>query len=379
MTEETNSDRAFELLSEESRVARSARMLPDDTRLEPSQRVDIAARVCKWIDERGLSQKAVAREVGISTTTISEVLRNRYKGKTSDAQLVKLHNWLELAARRETVCHNREFVETSVAREILQVVAIVAETCKIGVVFGPAQIGKSFTLKAIEGDQRFGDPVLVRVDESMLRPFALCRAIAERFDVSTYGTFDVVFGRLVRRLVGTKRVILFDEAERLTFKALETLRDLHDETGCGLLLCGKPSIYERMGFRKSGDFNEVTDQLAARVVIRRDLTLRTRGDNPEPLFSLADIRKLIDVSQLRLAVTPDGVRWLQERASNYGTGGIGRALVCLYLAYKVAFVKGEGQITSATLDSIEDLSMGYEDHEAVAEAVQESCGLRRVV
>jgi DNA transposition AAA+ family ATPase len=40
-----------------------------------------------------------------------------------------------------------------------------------------------------------------------------------------------VFRRLVKRLVGTKRMLIFDEAERLHYKALETIRDLHDETG----------------------------------------------------------------------------------------------------------------------------------------------------
>lgn len=70
--------------------------------------------------------------------------------------------------------------------------------------------------------------------------------------------------------------------------------DRHDETGCLVLLAGKPPIYEKLGFRRVGDYSEVTDQLAARIVIRRDLTLRTRtGKNPQPLFSLEDIRKLI--------------------------------------------------------------------------------------
>ena len=89
------------------------------------------------------------------------------------------------------------------------------------------------------------------------------------------------------------RLLVVDEAERLSFKALETIRDLHDQTGCPVLFCGKPTIYERLGFRVLGDYSEVTDQLASRIVMKRDLTEWTRGHNPEPLFSLADIRKLI--------------------------------------------------------------------------------------
>ncbi len=377
--EANRGDIAFDLLSEESRVARSARMLDENQRLEDGQRKDIAQRVLRFIDEHDLSQKTVAREVGISTTTISEVLRNQYKGKTSNQQLVKLHNWLELAARRENIIHSKRFVETSVAREVIQVASITAETCMIGVLFGPAHIGKTFTLQSIEGDQQFGDPVYIRIDESLLRPFALCRAIAERFDLSVNGTFDRVLRRLIQRLTGTKRMLIFDEVERAVYRTLELIRDVHDKTGCPVLLCGKPEIYEKLGFRHAGDFAKVTDQLAARVVVRRDLTLRTRGEHPEPLFTADDIRKLIKQSDLKLHVDQSAVKWLQDRASSLGTGGIGNALVCLYLACKVAFVQGDSAITAAHLEDVEDLSMGHEDAATVAEAVANSSGIRRVV
>ena len=377
--ETNNGDHAFDLLSQEYRVARSARMLDENQRLKDGQRKDIAQRVLRFIDEHSLSQKTVAREVGVSTTTISEVLRNQYRGKTSDLQLVKLHNWLELAARRENIVHSKKWVETCVAREIIQVCAITAETCKIGVVFAPAQVGKTFTLESIEGDQRFGDPVLIRIDESRLRPFALCRAIAARFELSTHGTFDTVFRRVIERLTGTKRMLMFDEVERAVYKTLEMIRDLHDQTGCPVLLCGKPTIYANLGFRSLGDFSEVTDQLAARVVVRRDLTLRTRGENPEPLFSADDIRRLIKQAELKVHVDPNAVKWLQGRASTLGMGGLGKALVCLYLAYKVAFVKGDAAITAEHLEDVEGLSMGHEDAEAVADVVAESSGIRRVV
>lgn len=378
-TEGNNSERPFELLSQEGRVARTARMLDESKRLEPSQRKDIAERVLKFIDEQGITQAAVAREVGISTTTISEVLRRRYQGKTSDKQLVKLHNWLELAARRENIVRSRTFVETTVAREILQVAGIVAETCKIGVVFGPAQLGKTFTLRAVEGDQRFGDPVLIRVDETLTRPFALCRAVATRFDLSIHGTFDVVFRRVVKRLEGTKRMLVFDEVDRAKYETLEWIRDTHDLTGCPVLLCGKPKVYEKLGFRETDDFSEVTDQLAARVIVRRDVTERTRGDKPAPLFSRDNIRRLIKQSDLKLYVSSDAEKWLQGRASTLGMGGIGKALVCLYLAYKLAFVKGDKAITAQHLEDVDDLAMWHEDAERVAEVVSEASGMKRVV
>jgi len=374
-----NGDRAFDTISQASRVGRTARMMDERESLKKNQREDIAERFKRFIEDNDITQNQAAREIGISSTTISEVVRMRYTGKTADAHLIRIHNWMELTARRDSIVRSRTFVETSVAQEILLVAQTVAETCKMGVVFGPAQIGKSFTLAAIEGDQRFGDPVVIRVDESLRRPLPLCRTLCTRFELSANGTFDTLMRRIVRRLAGTKRMLIFDEAERLVYQSLETVRDLHDETGCPMLFAGKPAIYERLGFRQLGDFNEVTDQLASRIVMKRDLTERTRGDKPAPLFSIADIQKLITQSSLTLRVSQGAQEWLRDRASTLGMGGLGKALVSLYLAFKVAFANGDSAITVGHLEQVDELVIGNEDAGRVAEAVAESAGMRRVV
>ncbi len=350
-------------------------MLKEDARLADNQRTDISERLKRFIEEFGYTQAAVAREVGISTSTMSDVLRLTYKGNSMDRHLVRLHNWMELAARRENMLRRRKFVEHSVATEILQVVDIISETCTMGVIYGPARIGKTMTLEAIQGDPRYGDPVLVRVTEDLIRPFALCRAIAVRFDLPPRGTFDAVFRRLTERLKGTKRMLMFDEAERCQYKALEFIRDVHDVTGCPVLLSGKPAVYDKLGFRHVGDLSEVTDQLAGRILIRRDLTERTRGRRPRPLYTLDDIRKLIHAADLKLQVDPSAVKWLQSRASTLGTGGIGIAMACLYLAYKLAFAQGEESITAEHLEEVGALTVGGEHAARVTAAVSESSSM----
>lgn len=378
-THKTNDHDVFDFVSEANRVGRTARMLDEKMKLKPNQRKDIAERALRFINENGYTQKAVAREVGIGKTTISEVLRLQYKGNTSDAQLVKLHNWIELTARRQAIVKNREFVETTVACEILTVAGIVAETCQMGVIFGPARIGKTITLKAIEGDQAFGDPVLITVNESTVRPFALCRAICEKFELSIHSTFDAVFRRLINRLKDTKRMLMFDEADLAQYPTLEMIRQLHDATGCPVLLAGKPKIYEHLGLREMGNFSETLDQMAGRIAIKRDLTERTRGENGEPLYTLDDIRKMIRQSGLMLDVSQEAKIWLQTRASTLGMGGIGKAMISLYLAFKVAYAKGDEKITAEHLEDVDELALGHEDACRVADIVAESSGMRRVV
>ncbi len=371
---------AFDKLEQEGRIARTARMLDVKARLQNNQRDDIIERFRVFTEEHSYTQAAVAREIDISSTTISEVLRKQYSGKTSDSQLVKIHNWMELAARRINMFHKRNYVDHSVAREVLTVAEIVAETCKIGVVFGPSHIGKTFTLKAIVDDQRYGSPKMIRVDESRLTPLKLLREIASVFELAVSGTFDIVMRRVIGRLKDTKRMLIFDEIERVTYKTLEMIRDIHDQTGCPVLLCGKPMIYEKLGFRGMGDFSEVTDQLSSRIIIKRDLTERTRDkDNPQPLFTLDDIRKFIKVSSLQLKVEPSAVKRLQMRACALGMGGIGRMLGTLYMAYKVAFVSGNNVITVTDLEEVDKFSMGKEDSLRMDEQAVESIGIKRVV
>jgi hypothetical protein len=227
------------------------------------------------------------------------------------------------------------------------------------------------TLSAGPGGQGPG------TDESLISPFPLCREVCAKFDVAATGTFDAVFRRLIERLKGTRRTLIFDEVERVRYQTLEWIRDLHDRTGCPVLLCGKPEIYTRLGIREVGEFKTVTDQLAGRIVIRRDLTERTRGEHPEPLFTKADIRALVANAQLKLRVDDEAIEWLQSRASALGTGGIGTALVCLYLAAKVADTNGDAAITVDHLCAVDALVMGQEDAARVTESVEQAPKIRR--
>ena len=67
-----------------------------------------------------------------------------------------------LTASRRGIVWSRTFVKTNVAKQIIAVAEVVAETLQLGVVWGPARIGKTMTLEALVGAQAYGDPVLIR-------------------------------------------------------------------------------------------------------------------------------------------------------------------------------------------------------------------------
>lgn len=356
-------------------MARTARMITADEKLTDARKHDIAERVRAYTKRHGITLVQVGRELGVSESTVSEVLAHKYTGR-ADKHIRAVNNWMELDASRRNVVQNREFVEHSVAREIITVAEIVSETCGMGVVFGPARIGKSFTLGALEGSDRLGHPVLFTVGESnRTTPKALCELVCDKLDLGTSGTLASLTRKLTKRLVGTKRMLIFDESDACSYRCLEWIREIHDRTGCPVLLAGKPAIFAKLGFRRLGDFSEVTDQLAGRIVIRRDLTERTRrAHDPEPLFSADDINKLIKVASLQLKVADDAVRWLQSRACVIGMGGFGMAVIHLYLAHKIAFTSGSPEVTAEHLVGAQGALVDEEDIATIEEIVAASSG-----
>jgi hypothetical protein len=56
--------------------------------------------------------------------------------------------------------------------------------------------------------------------------------------------------RLMRQLGDTPQVIIVDEADRLQIGRIEDLRDIHDMTGCPVLLIGEEGLYPRLHARR---------------------------------------------------------------------------------------------------------------------------------
>ncbi len=97
-----------------------------------------------------------------------------------------------------------------------------------------------------------------------------------RFELSARGTFDALARWIVDRLKGTKRMLIFDEADLLHYRAMETIRPIHDATGCPVLFAGKPKIYERLGFRALGEC--FTNPAAGLAWLRKDFNGSTPWD-----------------------------------------------------------------------------------------------------
>ena len=110
---------------------------------------------------------------------------------------------------------------------------------------------------------------------------------------------------IVDRLKGSGRVLIVDEAQHLTVRALNHLRCISDESGVGIALVGNEEVYSKLRGSGKADFA----QLCSRVGMRKQV--QTRDIKMEDIRSIFG-RYELDEGVLKLlggvANTPYGLR-----------------------------------------------------------------------
>lgn len=107
---------------------------------------------------------------------------------------------------------------------------------KIGLVYGNAGLGKTKT--ALYLSFQF-DSIYIRATNKMTTKWFLEELTKELDEIPRFFTADI-FRQCVNVLKNKPQMIIVDEVDYLLsdFKTIETLRDLHDETGVPIVLVG---------------------------------------------------------------------------------------------------------------------------------------------
>lgn len=229
-----------------------------------------------YMEETQKSQSAVAKALGVSKATLNLYLQNKYAGDVH-ALNNKVQSYLNLMQKREKTAQlDIDFVQTNTAKQILSFLGLAHVLQQMGIIYGGAGVGKTTCLKEyqranpacvlIEPDTGFTAKVLLQ---------ELCRALGQ----DSRGNIHEMTERVVETLRGSGRMLMIDEAELLPLRALESIRRIHDKSGCAVMLVGMPKLLLNL----KGPFAEFK-QLYSRVSVRLDV-----GEN----LSEADLRQMI--------------------------------------------------------------------------------------
>lgn len=235
---------------------------PDQAALDTRNAAAVQA-LCNYMARHHLAntgdgRKVVARRMGVSETYIFRYLSQDFRGDLAkfETSILAFCEAEELKVEGNQELVGSDFVLKGMRRFLRQVKA----HGHIGIGHGPAGRGKTCAARLLAAQDATAIYIHCRVwscgrhdlTRDLVRLLKLRPAKNETKDEA-----------LVRILSGSDRLVIIDNAQRLTESARRWLADFWDATRCPVALIGNPEIEKQW---------EKNDQHGSRVGLHRDVT-----------------------------------------------------------------------------------------------------------
>ena len=326
-----------EVMAELVRAARvERRIVMDDTprSLTPDERIRIRTRAIALRKAGHCTNGEIAKGIDISASVVSQTLGGSYSGSV-DKVLRDIDAWM--AQRAAVAAAPKDLVPfgwVRVAEELRAVAKVVVELGTIGVVTGPAGIGKTATLEQLV--LTFPAAVLLTITDSNRTVASFFKELAGALGVNTKNLRTASRRAVCGALAGSGRLLCIDECQHATWPVLNATRQIHDQCKIPVLLCGTPSLLRTLLQRRGDD--DLGAQVWSRIGVRHDLLEGGNAERGEPIYSRAEIRALFAKSSLR--ITADGLDVLAGLANLFEEGAMRVAIKALHFAAFVAKRRG---------------------------------------
>ncbi|RLM14052.1 DNA transposition protein [Gibbsiella quercinecans] len=229
---------------------------------------DIRARVRTTVEGSDVTYAAVAREVGISTSAISQFVKGEYRGDNNNVA-GKLNVWLDNRNRRTNEMPTApDFIITRTVKQIWDALQYAQLAQCITVIYGNSGVGKTRALQQFAESRP--NVWLITVSPSRSSLSECLYELALELGIGDAPRRSGQLGRAIRRkLRGTNGIVMVDEADHLDYSVLEELRILQEETGVGLALIGNHQVYGKLtgGNSRNMDFARLFSRIAKKVSI----------------------------------------------------------------------------------------------------------------
>lgn len=202
-----------------------------------------------FMTENGLSQRQVADQLAISASVVNQYLKGDYSGNIHalEASIVAL-----IARKREKVLDKKyfKFVATPNAKKALDVIRYAHIEGDIALITGEAGLGKTQALSHYAAQNP--DVIFIETEPSFTAK-VLLKELCKKLGLDESGNMHAMTDLIIVKLKNAERLIMIDEAELLPYRALETLRRIHDKTSVGVVLAGMPRLIMNLK-GKRGEF-----------------------------------------------------------------------------------------------------------------------------
>jgi DNA transposition AAA+ family ATPase len=216
-----------------------------------------------------------ARRVQYDKTTIWKIYKGKYVNAAGEPlevpkKLLKaIRDFLELERERHTTGKN-EFVITSTAKRIFRLCDLARESQTPAFIWGPSHCGKSSALEFYRGSNNHGRTTYCRMHAA-----SGLKGMLEKIAASVGVSDNNKTPNLIKYIIAAvtpDMLLILDEVHELAytyrresyFACMEVIREIYDETKCGMVLSGTRLMMEQI----RGAQHAELEQLLARGVHR---------------------------------------------------------------------------------------------------------------
>ena len=189
----------------------------------------------------------------MSTAVINQFLQNKYNGDVNAVEEKVRQFILREQERDKSRRIKPVYVDTLMARKGRDVIRMAHMDSDINVIYGDAGMGKTMIVRQYAKEHL--DAVLIEADPGYTARVVL-EELCNKLGLSKRGNMHELSEAIIQTLRDSGRFILVDEAENLPYRALETLRRIHDKSGVGIVLVGMPRLILNLK-AKRGEYKQL--------------------------------------------------------------------------------------------------------------------------
>lgn len=230
--------------------------------LPPTQ--TLAERVRARADARGMTQRDLADELGVTESVISEWLRGRYTHASRIEASAKA--WLARLAVAEPI----KYVELKASALAMEACEFALARQSIALIVGRPGVGKTVGVNEFRRRCALRNQEIIHHEcAPTIRQHSLLKMLCTRFELRTSGTSDDLLQAIVRFMTRKPVPMVFDEANHMRVPVLEAVRYIHDRVGAPVVLCGSIQLLRTL--TQAGDQHLELEQLHSRIGIKTHL------------------------------------------------------------------------------------------------------------
>ncbi|MDO5558104.1 MAG: ATP-binding protein [Oscillospiraceae bacterium] len=280
-----------------------------------AEQQEILKKVDAIVEQEG-SQNKASKLIGISAGVLSAIKSGTYKGNV-DRVFETISNYLNVKNAALQTYSETDYVNTFISSEVYDLIRICQVKGGLAVACGDAGIGKTKAARKYVQDNATSS-VLVTVNPCLTSVKSLLKEVASRIGAAQEKSRDELWYAIVRKL-SDGMVLIFDEAQHLTTKAIEVLRSFSDyfnDRGqtLGIIFIGNLETMSRMGSKRA-EFAQISNR--TKQTRMYTVSQITKEDIIKLFPLLSDPGKSAEVDFiLKIAHTHQGLRGATNLFSN---------------------------------------------------------------